>query len=156
MELSISVSELLPTKENIGNVASNIIELCNSGLISPIELAVKLSALEKVCEQVREGISEQVLTELAKDNGKTTCLSAKIERKEVGTKYNFESCEAWTKVKEKENFWSDKRKEIETISKNCPEGAELNFTDTSTGETWNVIRASKTSKTSFAVTLSKD
>lgn len=150
-ELTIGIT--LPTKENISNVAINIIDQIRNGEMNPVEAVVKLTAVEKICELIRAGIEEQVLNELSKDNGKTTCLSAKVERKEVGTKYDFSNCEAWNKVKEKESFFSDKRKEIETISKNCPEGSELNFTDTETGETWNVVRASKTSKTSFAVTL---
>lgn len=152
-ELNIGITA--PTKESIAEVSFNIIDRVKNGEVSPLELIVQLAAIEKVCEQVRAGCEEQILTELSKENGKVVCLGAKVERKEVGTKYNFDDCEAWNKVKEQENFWSDKRKEVETISKNCPEGSELNFTDTATGETWNVKRASKTSKTSFAVTLAK-
>ena len=41
------------------------------------------------------------------------------------------------------------------MAKNCPDGSELFFTDTETGEVFSIKKAAKSSKTSFAITLSK-
>jgi len=132
-----------------------LIEACSEGEINPIDLAVKLAAIEKVCEKVREGINEQVVTELEKEQRKTTRLGANVECKEVGTKWNYTGSEAWNAVKQQEDKVAEKRKAIESIAKSLPEGSESSFTDTDTGDTYEVVRGTKTSKTSFAVTLGK-
>lgn len=155
-ELTISVSQLLPTKENIGTVASTLIDLCRAGEINPVELAVKLSALEKVCALAREGINEQVLTELGKENGKTVKLGAKVERREVGVKWDYTRSTAWVKNKEEQEKANLKVKEIEKMAQMIPEGTEAQIVDKDTGEVLIVTRGTKTSKTSFAVTLSNE
>jgi hypothetical protein len=144
-----------PTKGNIDTLAQQIADYALDGN-DPLQLAVNLSAIIQTCELAKEKMSEAVLAELDKyPKGKTTSRGAKVERKEVGSKYDYTRSEAWVKIKEVEEKVSTKRKEVEAICKNCPEGSELQYTDTDTGEVLTITRASKTSTTSFAITLSK-
>lgn len=143
-----------PTKPNIETMAQLIAEQALDGA-DPIRLAVQLTAMIQTCEAAKSKIDEIVLNELSKSNGKAEMLGAKIERKETGVKYDYSNSEAWVKVSEQEKVLSDKRKAIETIAKNVPDGVETNVTDESTGETWTLKKASKTSKTSYAITIGK-
>jgi Fe-S cluster assembly iron-binding protein IscA len=152
-ELSIGIT--LPTKEVISEVSMNIIDKIRNGEMNPLESVVKLAAVEKVCEMIRDGISEQVLRELDKENGKTVLLGAKIDRKEVGVKWSYEN-DAWKSFKAVEDKAVEKRKAVEKIAQNVPDGTELNYTDTDTGETFLITRGTKTSKTGFAVILGKE
>ena len=152
-ELAIGIT--LPTKEVISEVSMNVIDKIRNGEIDPINAVVQLSAIEKVCEMIREGISEQVLNELDKENGKVIRLGAKSDRKEVGTKWSYDN-EAWKAFKAIEDKAVEKRKAVEKIAQNVPEGTELSYTDTDTGETFSITRGSKTSKTGFAVILGKE
>ena len=152
-ELAIGIT--LPTKEVISEVSMNIIDKIRNGEMNPLEAVVKLAAVEKVCEMIREGISEQVLTELGKENGKAVLFGAKIDRKEVGVKWAYNN-EAWKVFKAVEDKAVEKRKAVEKIAQNVPEGSELSYTDTDTGEIFSITRGTKTSKTGFAVILAKD
>lgn len=155
-EISISVSGLLPTKENIGTAATAMVELCRAGEVNPLDLMVKLSALEKVCELVKEQIKQQALTELDKyPQGKTIHLGANVDRKEVGVKWNYENSGAWVKMSKKAEEAIAKRKEVEKMAQTIPEGQSVEIADTETGEMLTVSRGIKTSTTSLAVTLGK-
>jgi len=143
-----------PTKANIETMAQIIAEQSMDGA-DPIRLAVQLTAIIQTCEAAKAKLSEIIVSELDKSQGLSTCLGAKIERAEVGTKYDYSTSEAWVKVSEQEKLFSDRRKAIETIAKNAPEGTEMNVTDESTGETWAIKRAAKSSKSSFKITLSR-
>jgi len=151
----LSIGILLPTKENISDVSMNIIDKVRNGEMEPLELIAQLAAIEKVCEFVRTGIESNVLTELDKSQGKAEILGAKIEKKEVGIRWDYSASEAWKAIKTREEKIVEDRKAIEKIAQNIPDGQQLSYTDTSTGETLSVIRGNKSSKTSFAITLSK-
>jgi hypothetical protein len=64
--------------------------------------------------------------------------------------------EAWKAFKAVEDKAVEKRKAVEKIAQNVPEGSELSYTDTDTGEMFSITRGTKTSKTGFAVILAKD
>jgi len=153
----LSITVTLPTKKNVEDIAMTIIDQCNAGEINPAEMAVKLAAIEKVCGLVRDGIKRCVLSEIEKYDKKEdiVILGAKIQQKETGVKYDYSSSEAWNAISEGEKKMIAKRKEIETIAKNVPEGSQIQYTDTDTGETLTIVRAAKSSETNFAVTLGK-
>lgn len=153
-ELSIGIT--LPTKDNIYNAAMNIVEQCQNGEINPLELAVKLTALEKICETIRENITENVLAELDKEQGKSTSLGAKVQRKEVGTKYDYSDTPIISQLQSEEKKLADRRKAIEKTAQLLPDGMTTQMIDESTGEAFLISKAAKTSKTSFSVTLSNE
>lgn len=143
-----------PTKANIETLAQLISEQAFDGA-DPIRLSIQLNALEQTCKAAREKLQEMTLNELAKSGGKTTILGAKVETAEAGVSYDYTPIEAWKFVSEKESFWTDRRKEIESLCKNCPDGSELQWTLTDTGETFTIKRAPKTSKTVAKISLGK-
>lgn len=145
----------LPTKENIETLAKTISSRVLDGFDNPINTAVQLAAIEKVCASVKEKIKPAVLAEIAKSGKKTSALGAEIEEGEFGAKWDYSSSDAWVSVKAQEDKIAEKRKAIEAIAKNCPEGAELDWTDTDTGEMLTIKRGNKTSSTSFKITLGK-
>lgn len=143
-----------PTKSNIETLAQVISEQALDGA-DPIRLSIQLTALIQTCETAKEKISEIVLKELDKSNGKVEILGAKVERKETGVKYDYSESEAWKNIKSDEDKLVEKRKAIEKIAQTLPEGTESTFTDSDTGETLTIKKANKSSKTSFAITLGK-
>lgn len=152
---NINVREFIPTKSNIDKMAQEIAMSVLNGESDPIFLAIRLAALEKICEQARELIGDSVQSELSKYNGKAEFLGAKIERKEVGTKYDYTASDAWTTIKAMEDKVGEHRKAVEAIAKALPEGHQAEFVNPETGEAMTIKRSSKSSKTSFAITLGK-
>ena len=150
--IDINITQIVPSKENIASIANRIIESVKEGEQDPLSLSVRLAAIEKVCEQVREGITEIALSELGKhQNGKTEVFGAKVERKEVGVKYDFSLTQKWVDLKAKEDAIATERKNLETMLKTIPGTTQILEGD----EVIELIPAAKTSKTSFAITLSK-
>ena len=147
--------DFLPTKENILTLSANIVKELAEGNGDPIKTAIQLAAMEKVCKDARDGMNELVLTELSKYNGKTELLGAKVERAEVGTKYDFSNSEAWTQIKGEIDALELELKSVETIAKTLPDSGQASYTRIATGETLTVVKAAKSSKTSFKITLGK-
>lgn len=144
-----------PSKRNIEIAAYHIIQRVEDGEENAVEVAIRLSAIEKMCEYIRKGIQRQVLDELAKTKGETVMFSAKVVQKETGVKYDYTESTAWKKISEIEKGYAEKRKEIETVAKTIPDGSELNYPDPETGEQLIIKKAAKSSETNFAVTLPK-
>lgn len=149
-----NLNEFEPTKANIETLAQLIAQEVEEGNVNPIDYSVKLTAIIEVCEAAKAKIAEQTLNELDKNGGKAVALGAKVERKEVGTKWSYNNA-AWSYLKSLEDGYSEKRKQVEKICQNIPEGTQVNWTDEGTGETFTLQRGVKTSKTSFAITLGK-
>lgn len=148
-------SDFLPTKQNIEVIAESILATVDNGEHDPIKTAIQLEAVKKACETAREKISEHVQRELAKYGKKANVMGATVEEKEVGVKWDYTGSEAWQALKQQRDKIDEKIKAVESIAKSLPEGSESAFTDTDTGETFAVVRGSKTSKTSYAITLGK-
>jgi len=149
------VGEVLPTKSNITEKANEIVSLVNDGEVSAIEIAIKLKAIMLVCEEALSAINENVVTEVSKFGKSTESLGVKLEVKEVGTKWDYSTSDAWKSIKLEEDKLAEKRKQIEDIAKKTPVGAVANWTDTETGELLTIKTGLKTSKTSFAITIPK-
>jgi len=152
---NLNLSIGLPTKEAIYQASMDMVQRVQDGEISPLELAVKLSAFEKIIETIRENIAENVLAELDKEQGKTVVMGAKIQRKETGTTYDYSGTPIINELKAQEKTIADRRKAIEKASQLLPEGMQTQMVDEATGETFAITKAAKSSKTSFAVTLAQ-
>ena len=151
----ISINSIIPSKENIKTVSESLIVAVQDGHIDPLELVVKLAAIQEVCEQVRKGIEDNVLIELSKNNGKAIVFDADVSRKETGVKYDYTMSAAWNKFSTEKESIDKKLKDVEKMAKAMPYGSTGSYTDTETGETMEVVSAEKTSKTTFAITLKK-
>lgn len=151
----IKLSVALPTKENIYQASMDIVEKVREGEISPLELAVKLSAFERIIETIKEHIGENVLEELDKQQGNAIVMGAKIQRKETGTSYDYSGTPVINELKAQEKAIADKRKAVEKIAQSLPDGTQTHMVDEQTGETFAISKAVKSSKTSYAITLAQ-
>jgi glycine betaine/choline ABC-type transport system substrate-binding protein len=152
---NLNLSVGLPSKENIYQVSQDMVQKVLDGEINALEMAVKLSAMDAIIANIREGIAENVLAELDKEQGKTVVMGAKIQRKETGTTYDYSGTPIINELKAQEKTIADRRKAIEKASQLLPEGMQTQMIDEQTGEAFAITKAAKSSKTSFAVTLAQ-
>ena len=124
-----------------------------SGEQSPLKTAVHLKALEELIKKLRtdEQIQDYTLEQALLENAKTfTAYGAEIQIKEMGTKYDYSTCndsllvglyaemnELKDKIKDRENMLKAISEKNPVIS---PEGEILN-------------RPTKRSKTGLSITL---
>lgn len=90
----MSVIELNPTtKQQANDFASKLILEVNEGNVNPLDLHIKLTAMQTAIETVKKAISEQTLTEAQRYGQKTfEHQSAEVTIKELGTKYDYSNC----------------------------------------------------------------
>lgn len=135
--------------------ADDVISQVNDGHTDPIVVLSAIRNLKDILEMIDAGIKDTVLSELDKHSGKLEAYGMKVERKEVGTKYLYDSTndsiysglkhmlkQAETNVKDRENW-------LKAIP---PTGVDIVTED---GEVIKIHPPIKTSTTSFAVTLNK-
>lgn len=145
------VSNILPSKTNVTLLATRIAIQVSEGHVDPIEAAIRLNAMKGVCEEALAAIREDVLEELGKSAGKASKHDCKVERAEVGTKYDYSASADWHNFKLTEEEAAIERKKVEERLKRIPPG-KLQV-DQETGET--LTGPAKVSTTSFKVTLAK-
>jgi len=136
------------------NVVNDIIENSNA-----LPAAEALSAMETFVKEVKgnKQYIDFVRDEISK-YGKVanTPSGTKLELAEVGTKYDFEKCEdrklvsLAAKIAELEEEFSKRKDFLKTV----PISGML-VTDEETGETYKVYPPSKTSTSSYKVTIAK-
>lgn len=127
----------VPTKADVAAQANSIIAQVQEGEINPLRVLAIMTALEKVCVDVKKAIAENVLTEHEKYGGKIASVyGATFERAEVGVKYDYSEDEEWRMFQENIDAIKIEQKARELILKQ-------------TG------RCSKSSTTAVKVTLSK-
>lgn len=146
--------QILPTKANILALSERIAAIVTEGVADPLETIAKLEAIKGVCEESRKKLESFVRSEIEKYGKEpATKLGAKFELSETGVKYDYSNDAVWKglvaqlvpiqeKIKEREKF-------LKTVTKAFAQ------TDTETGETIEVFPPTKTSNSSFKVTLGK-
>lgn len=146
MDNKLNLFDALPTKGNASLIAKQIIE----SDLSPLELATKISFMEKCLDEAKKGIKEDVLEEMYKyaKAEKISSLGASLEIFEAGTKYNFENCNH-PHLAELEQQVTD----IKVFLKALKES--MTIINESTGEIVTIHPPIKTSTTSYKVTLAK-
>ena len=136
-EIVITQDYAIPTKTEVANQASKLIDQVKEGEVSAMKVYALMSALEKVARDVKEGIMENVLTEHERYGEKTTtAYGVKYERCEVGVKYDYTGDEEWCMLQDNIDAIKIEQKARELILKQ-------------TG------RCGKSSTTSVKVTLAK-
>lgn len=136
-EIVITQDFAIPTKTEVANQASKLIEQVKEGEVEAMRVYAMLTALEKVAADVKKGIIENVLTEHERYGEKTTTVfGATYERCEVGVKYDYSEDEEWLMLEENIKAIRTEQKARELILKQ-------------TG------RCGKSSTTSVKVTLAK-
>lgn len=147
----IQLGDITPSKTRVSEVANQIAASVKEGSVDPVETAIHLNAIKSMCEETLKLIAEPVVAELEQfPQAKTEKWGCKIERAEVGTKYDYSHNVSWCEVKKKEDAAAEERKQLETLLKSIPAGKSI-FND----EGIELIGPAKFSTTSFKTTLAK-
>jgi len=125
-----------------------------NGWVDPFETLARLEAIKIVCDQVRAGVEAQVRSELEKfgKEGKKV-LDAKFELAEVGVKYDYSGDKVWSLLNKGLDDLKEDIKEQEKFLKALSK--PLNEAYLATGEMIERVPPTKTSKSSFKITLGK-
>lgn len=153
---TISVLRLFETsKDERGEFVHQLIEKLDNGEADPLETHLQVKCMEDVVKQVTSNEKyKEFILEAAKKEGKSFMHhNAKFEIKEVGTKYDFESCndQEYNELTKEFDDLKEKIKQRETFLKTiAPKGMDI---ITGEGEVITIYPPVKTSTTSVAVTL---
>lgn len=147
---SIEFGQITPSKREIANLSNNISEGVAAGFLDPIDTAIILNAIKQVCEEALALIRKPVVDSLEENNGKVDKFGVKIEKAELGVKYDYSNNVSWVDAKNAEDSAAEKRKELEKILKTIPPGKEI-----FDGDGNQLIGPAKTSTTGFKTTLPK-
>jgi len=153
----VSILSLLETdKAQRQSFAAQVMRSIDEGSVNPLLIHLQLKCTESLIKAISETpeYKKALLDESAKHGKSFYFHNAKIETKEVGTKYDFTQCgdPIYTRIAANKDIWDEKLKERETFLKNVPESG-LQIMDDDTGELITIYRPSKSSTTSIAVTL---
>jgi hypothetical protein len=153
MENIINLLKTSPRAEKIFSMADKISLQVLDGHEDGLQLLVGIKATQKLLEAIIERIEESALNEALLEGKRFEKFGAKIEVRELGTKYNFENCQdpVLVKLTEQKKQWSDLEKDRQNLLKTLRGKTEL--LDTETGEIINALPPIKTSKTGVVVTL---
>jgi hypothetical protein len=142
------------TKEQAESFANKLTEEVLQGEVNPLELHVKLTAMQKAIDAVKKNIASYTLTEAQKYNSKTFDFnSSKIEIQELGAKYNYDNCNDAVLVRLNAELEKIKSavEQRQAFLKVCKPGQPV--IDEETGESYEVFPPAKTSTTGVKVTL---
>lgn len=143
------------TVEEIDSIISNIKNGILLGFIDPLQLAVKLKAIEKLNELRKDPvISEAILKEAQRYGEKSfRAFGAKIETRMTGVKYDYKGTNfsRWTELNFQKNRIEEQLKKIEEMLKTIPpegivwaETGEMVYAPAKTGSTSVIITLDKT------------
>jgi hypothetical protein len=155
MDQAISYLTVLPsTADDIKRFSTQIINQVKSGEENPLKLLVLLRALESTAETIREGIGQEIMTEVGKYSEKSfEAFGARVEKSEVGVVYDYASCgdRDWFQFKIAEETAGNRRKEREIFLRALKEPTD--FFDNDTGEVYEVRPPLKKSKSGVKIFL---
>lgn len=146
--------ELLPTKANAAIIAHKIVKACEEGETDPLQTWARLIGVEETIKAAKEGIKESCIKELEKHKGGTSILSAKMEKIEAGTKYDYSGCPVWRELKATSDAAAADLKDRETYLKGVKK--EIHETNPDTGEVRIIYPPTKTSTEAVKITLAKE
>lgn len=152
---AIGAARMLPTTQTQIDVFSDqVIESVRQGEANPIEVLVIMKAFEKAQERILKEIREHFVNEASKyPENAFDFNGAKIEKAEVGTKYNYSICNdpIYKRRLEISEQAKEQLKEREDFLKSLKE--PLKYIDEDTGEVIRIIPPLKTSTTSLKVSI---
>lgn len=151
---AVVTGELLPTKANALFIAQRIIQSCEEGETDPLQTWARLTGVEEAIKAAKEGLKETCIKELEK-HGKcgASVLSAKMEKVEAGTKYDYSGCPVWRELKATVDTASADLKDRETFLKGLKK--PMHETDPETGEMREILQPVKSSTETVKITLAK-
>ena len=154
MSLEHQILHIEPTKANIEAAANEMITAIKEEGKEPFELLVRMEAVKSFCEMTRKGLETYTREELEK-YGKEgyKALKAKFELAETGTKYDYSQDSIWCMLDQKLLSAKNDLKDCETFLKALSK--PMMETNVETGEITERVPPTKTSNSSFKISLSK-
>lgn len=154
-ENAMSALRLMPSKKSeVANFAHQIIKSVQGGEANPLEVAVLLKSLEAVCELVRDEIEPNIIAEAEKYGEKVIeRYGAKIERAEVGSKYNYSASGDTIYERLQTDLNTAKSRLDERIAILKALKQPMTVVDEMTGEVVTINPPPKTSKSGIKITL---
>ena len=147
------------TKTGIKQYAETALNEILDGLVNPLEIKVRLSAMKAVIEEIEksEEYKTAVLSEAEKYHKEELkdLYNSYVQIKEVGTKYDYSDCNhpQYNIVSEEIEKLTAKRKSLEKYLQSLTEEEE--YINPKTGEICTIHPPSKTSTTSVVITINK-
>lgn len=153
MENLISFLKFSPRGGEISNAADQVAAQVIDGHEDALQLLVGIKATQKLFDAIIERIEESALNEALLEAKRFDKFGAKIEVREVGTRYNFDGCNdpVLARLTEAKKQWSDLEKDRQNLLKTLRGKTEM--LDTETGEIIYALPPIKTSKTGLVVIL---
>lgn len=152
---AIGAARLLPTTQTQIDVFSDqVIESVRQGEANPLEVLVILKAFEKATERILKEVRDNFVREADKHPERIFEFNGvKMEKAEVGTKYNYSICNdpIYNRRKEISEAANQQVKEREDFLKSLKD--PITIVDEETGESVKIIPPIKTSTTSIKVTI---
>lgn len=118
----IQLKDVLPTKFSLDLMADTIADEVRQGRIEPLQVAVKMTALETLVKSVREKIQPNVMDELVRHpKGKAEILGAAVSLFD-SVKYDYSHVPGWKDLDDQIRDLTEKRKAIEEEEKKWRRG----------------------------------
>jgi len=144
-------------KEERQSFALDLVSKIEQGEVDPLKIHLQVKAMEDIIKLLNDNtIYKKSILDAAEKYGQKsfTFQNAKVEIKEVGTKYDFSKCNdtEWDLYDQRLLSAKEDLKQRETFLKTIPvKGLEI--VDKVSGEMATIYPPSKSSTTSIAVTL---
>lgn len=141
------------TKPFIADTSQSIISSIQNGEVNPLDLKLKVKAVESVLETIKPVLDQHARTEAEKYGAKTfEHLGASVELFEAGTKYDYSACndEQYNELLAMQEVLKEKMKEREAFLKSIK--GSMNIVNES-GEAVTVFAPIKKSTSSLKITI---
>lgn len=118
----IKVGDIAPTKFGIDLLAESVAEQVREGIADPINIAIRMNAMEQLVKAVKDKILSDVISELGKHpKSKAEVLGATVSVVDT-VKYDYSHIPEWAELDRQIAELTEKRKEIETKEKEFYKG----------------------------------
>jgi len=145
---------LANTQTEIDHVSDSVIKSVKDGEVSAIKVLIQLRAMERATGRILTEIKENYLTESDKYPGNQfDFMGNKVEKAELGTKYNFEHCgdPVWMHYSQAALAANNSLKDREAFLKALKE--PITIVDEQSGEICTIVPPLKTSTSGLKVTI---
>jgi hypothetical protein len=141
------------TGDQILEFQNEILDSVTNGFEDPLFLIVKLKAFTKALDGAIDSIQEHALSEAQKHGKSFAIYGAKVEVKEMGTKWFFDKTgdPIIARIAEQKDQISKAEKDRQAFLKTLKE--KTSFLDEESGEVFTVYPARKESKTGIAISI---
>jgi hypothetical protein len=141
------------TGDQILEFQNEILDSVTNGFEDPLFLLVKLKAFTKALDGAIDSIQEYALSEAQKHGKSFAIYGAKVEVKEMGTKWFFDKTgdPIIAQIAEQKDQIGKAEKDRQAFLKTLKE--KTSFLDEESGEVFTVYPARKESKTGIAISI---